>query len=335
MASTESSDAEHPRTGRLIRVSAVLLFAFTAGLWIAGGAARLPSWLSTAGQRLGLDEVRTTQMAIGFLLASAATLAIAGTRSRAGLFIARALLVAFAFAAVATIASELARPTGPTGESLLAALAWPVGAAAAALMLHRMTERVSTSTAVHLRSPGLMLVALIAVWTASLAIASRLPINESGRPPRTFGSSADSIVLDPVSWQGRTLPDTPLSRILPALTPLTLEGDSVIVLYNPSCGHCRELFEKHFASADPSRRVIAVEVPPPPGVLAARGDDLGPVPCADCERLELPAGKTYLLKPPTIAVLREGRVICATDNDHDTCLAQLASTKPAAELPQE
>ncbi|MFM7480357.1 MAG: hypothetical protein ACKO4V_04410 [Planctomycetota bacterium] len=331
MASTESSAAERPRPGRPIRVSAVLLFAFTAGLWIAGGTARLPSWLSTAGQRLGLDEVRTTQMAIGFLLASAATLAIAGTRSRVGLFIARALLVVFAFAAVATIASELARPTG---ESLLAALAWPVGAAAAALMLHRMTERLSTSTAVPLRSPGLMLVALIAVWTASLAIASRLPINESGRPTKTFESTDDSIVLDPVSWQGRTLPDTPLSRILPLLTPLTLEGDSVIVLYNPSCGHCRELFEKHFASADPSRRVIAVEVPPPPGVLAAQGDDLGPVPCADCERLELPAGKTYLLKPPTIAVLREGRVICATDNDHDTCLAQLASTKPAAELPQ-
>lgn len=328
MASTASQPADRPRAGGTLRVGAALLFAFTAGLWIASGAARLPSWLGTAGQRLGLDEVRTTQVVIGFLIASAATLVIAGVRSRAALTIARSLLVVFAFAAVATIASEFARPS--TG-SLLAALAWPGAAAASALILHRMSDRVSRSAAVPFRSPGLMLVALIGVWTASLAVASRMPMEASGRPPAKSGATEDSIVLDPVSWQGRTLPDTPLSRILPILTPLTLEGDSVIVLYNPSCGHCRELFEKHFAAADSSRRVIAVEVPPPPGILPVAGDGLGPVPCASCERLELPAGKTYLLKPPTIAVLREGRVICATDNDYDTCLAQLAATKPAAE----
>lgn len=309
-------------------MGAALLFAFTAGLWIAGGAARLPTWLDTAGQRLGLDEMRTTQVVIGFLIASAATLAFAGVRSRAALTIARALLVVFAFTAVATIASEFARPSA---GSLLAALAWPVAAAASALILHRMSDRVSRNAPVPFRSPGLMMVALIGVWTASLAVASRLPIEESGRPPAKSGPTEDTIVLDPVSWQGRTLPDTPLSRILPVLTPLTLEGDSVIVLYNPSCGHCRELFEKHFAAADPTRRVIAVEVPPPPGILPVAGDGLGPVPCENCERLELPAGKTYLLKPPTIAVLREGRVICATDNDHDTCLAQLAATKAPAD----
>jgi len=330
-ASTASQPAELPRAGGLLRMGAILLFAFTAGLWIAGGAARLPSWLDTAGQRLGLDEIRTTQMVIGFLVASAATLAFAGVRARAGLAIARALLVVFAFAAVATIASEFARPAG---GSLLTALAWPVAAAAAALVLHRMADRVGKGTAVPFRSPGLMLVALIALWTASLAVASRMPVEASGRPPVKGAPSGDSIVLDPVSWQGRTLPDTPLSRILPLLTPLTLEGDSVIVLYNPSCGHCRELFEKHFAAADPRWRVIAVEVPPPPGVLVAQGDGLGPVPCEGCERLELPAGKTYLLKPPTIAVIRNGRVICATDNDHDTCLAQLASDKPAVAPPQ-
>ena len=326
MASNASQPPEVPRAGRVLRIGGFLLFAFTAGLWIAGGATRLPFWLGTAGQRLGLNEIRTTQMAIGFLLASAATLAFAGTRARAGLAIARTLLVIFAFVSVATIASEFARPAS---GSLLTALAWPVAAAAAALLLHRVADGVGKGTTVPFRSPGLMLVALIVLWTASLAVASRVPIEASDRPPLKNVTSDDSIVLDPVSWQGRTLPDTPLSRILPLLTPLTLEGDSVIVLYNPSCGHCRELFEKHFATADPRRRVIAVEVPPPPGVIAAPGDGLGPVPCEDCERLELPAGKTYLLKPPTIAVMRDGRVICATDNDHDTCLALLAAPSPA------
>jgi hypothetical protein len=312
----------------MLRTGSILLFAGTAGLWLVGGAARLPSWLGTAGQRLGLGEIQTTQVVIGFLAASVATIAISGVRARAGLLITRSLLVVFAFAAVATIASEFARPSG---ESLLAALVWPVVAAAAALVLHRMTDRVAKAPAVPFRSPGLLLLSLIAVWTVCLATASRLPINESGRPQAKLASAGDSIVLDPVLWQGRTLPDTPLSRLLPVLTPLTLEGESVIVLYNPSCGHCRELFEKHFAIASPGRRVLAVEVPPPPGAIAAIGDGLGPVPCEGCERFELPVGKTYLLKPPTIAVLRDGRVICATDNDHDTCLAQLTGGRaPAA-----
>ena len=330
MASTASRPAERSSSGGTLRAAAILLFASTAGLWISGGATWLPSWLATVGQRLGLDEIRSTQVAIGFLLASAATIAFAGVRARAALTVTRALLAVFAFVSVATIASEFARPTG---ASLLAALAWPAAAAASAIVLHRMTDRVASANPIRFRSPALMLVALIAVWTASLMVASRLPIAGSSRPAAKQLSTDDSIVLDPVSWQGRTLPDTPLSRILPVLTPLTLEGDSVIVLYNPSCGHCRELFEKHFAVAAGNRRVIAVEVPPPPGVLEAAGDGLGPVPCDGCERLQLPAGKTYLLKPPTIAVLREGRVICATDNDHDTCLAQLAAPKPSGESP--
>lgn len=325
-ASNASSPTEPTGRAGALRVGTSLLLAATALLWVWGGTAWMPPWLATAGARAGLDELRTGQLLVGVMIAAAATIALLGVRCWAGLALARVSILLLAFASVASIAAELARPGG---SSFAQAFLLPGAVAVAALLLHGTVDGVARQGRIALRSPGWSVLLVLAIATASVGIAARTPLAPSGRAAPKVVVGDDSVVLDPVPWQGRTLPDTPLSRLLPLLTPLTLEGDSVIVLYNPNCGHCRELFEKHFAVAVPGRRVIAVEVPPAPGSFDAAGDDLGPVPCAECERLMLPPGPAYLLKPPTLVVVRAGRVLCATDNDPETCLAQLASQTPA------
>ena len=157
------------------------------------------------------------------------------------------------------------------------------------------------------------------------------PLQTNSRSAKQQTVGENSVLLDYVQWQGRTLPDTGLSRLLPILTALTLEGRCIIILYNPECSHCRELFEKFFTVARTDVKVIAIEIPPAPRTTALIGDDLGPVPCEGCQRLKLPEGKLYILKPPTVLVVEEGRVTCATDSDWKTCLGEpTVAPTPAA-----
>ncbi|MSR69826.1 MAG: hypothetical protein EXS17_05720 [Phycisphaerales bacterium] len=300
-----------------------LLLLSTAIAWVRGGTQWAPSWLINVGGRNSLDASVTAQLTVGILCAAALSLLFFGGRPGIGRFIARTALLSFAFCCVATIASLVAAPTS-AGSQL-----WPLAYPAAGLVLcvwsYSVVNRPTTEVAPARRGGVWLGAAVLALWVLSIGIAVRIPIQNNAPARAGSAMNGETVLLDYVQWQGRTLPDTGLSRLLPSLTALTLEGRSIIVLYSPECGHCREVFEEYFASARENVKVIAVEIPPAPGTVQLAGDNLGPIHCAGCERLSLPAGKTYILKPPTVVVIEDGRVVCATDSDWKACLGAAAT----------
>ena len=303
----------------------------TAVGWVMGGTGWMPSWAANVGRRLALTEGSTAQLIIGVLFAFGASLVFFGGRSKIGSAFARIGLVAYAFCCVATIASIMA--STPAGSGL-APLMFPAIGLACALILYFFIDHAKvTDVAPPRRGTVWVGAGLLAVWVLSVGIALRIPIENTGSSNRP-ATSEGTVVLDYLQWPGRTLPDTGLSRLLPKLTALTIEGRCVIILYNPECSHCRDLFEKYFAAARTDAKVIAIEIPPAPGTTALMGDTLGPVPCDGCERLTLPAGKLYLVKPPTVLVTEDGRVVCATESDWKSCLGDpptLPATAPKSE----
>ncbi len=308
----------------IIRILTPLLLLATALAWVRGGTEWTPAWLINLGTRAALDASATAQLTVGILSGAALSLLLFGRRPVLGRLTARLILLAFAFCCVATLASLVATPAA--AGSATSPLAFPIIGLVLSLWFYTVASRPTSAPATPARLGGVWRgAAVLALWIISIGVAVRIPI-ENNSPLRTgAATNGESVILDYVQWQGRTLPDTGLSRLLPQLTALTLEGRSIVVLYSPECGHCREVFEQYFTTARENVKVIAVEIPPAPGTLALAGDNLGPIPCAGCERLSLPPGKTYILKPPTVVVVEAGRVVCATDSDWKSCLGPLPS----------
>ena len=310
-----------------IRILTPLLLIITAIAWIQGGTAWMPLWTSNVGLRIGLSPISSAQLLIGCLFAVAASLLLFGRKPKIGSFFSRFGLVTYAFFCVATLASVMA--STPAGAGL-APLLFPAIGLVISLGLYLLIDKSNAVEVAPSRSAFWIGAGIFAIWVVAIGISVRIPLAiTASAKQQTVGEN--SVLLDYVQWQGRTLPDTGLSRLLPILTALTLEGRCIIILYNPECSHCRELFEKYFTVARTDVKVIAIEIPPAPGTTALIGDDLGPVPCEGCQRLKLPEGKLYILKPPTVLVVEEGRVTCATDSDWKTCLGEpTVAPTPAA-----
>ena len=310
-----------------IRILTPLLLIITAITWIQGGTAWMPLWTSNVGLRIGLSPISSAQLVVGLLFAVAASLLLFGRKRKIGSFFSRIGLVTYAFFCVATLASVMA--STPAGAGL-APLLFPAIGLVISLGLYLLIDKSNAVEVAPSRSAFWIGAGIFAIWVVAIGISVRIPLAiTASTKQQSVGEN--SVLLDYVQWQGRTLPDTGLSRLLPILTALTLEGRCIIILYNPECSHCRELFEKYFTVARTDVKVIAIEIPPAPGTTALIGDDLGPVPCEGCQRLKLPEGKLYILKPPTVLVVEEGRVTCATDSDWKTCLGEpTVAPTPAA-----
>lgn len=303
----------------------ILLLA-TVGHWHTHGLDSFPQWMGNLARRGGIEELSVARIAMGVMAAAAFTLLLCGTKRRPGL--AQAVAVIYAFGCVATIASLMAQPASQgSGLAPVALTALGLGISLAAYTLVAKSPRQEHAPS---RFGGFWIgTAVAAIWVGSIAVSARLDL-----APRSATlapqAGTDSIVLDHIQWQGRTIPDTGLSRLVPMLTPNTLEGRSIVILYNRECSHCREVFEQYLSNPIPDTRVIAIEIPPNPGSVPLSGDDLGEMPCGGCERMTLPQGKSYIIKPPTVLVVLEGRVICTTDTDFKACLENLPPLPPPA-----
>ncbi len=304
----------------------VLLLA-TAGHWHHHGLDALPRWGGSLGQRAGIDEFVLARLAIGAMAATALTLLMLGAASPARRRFALVVAGFYAFAAVASVSALLATPLVDASSS--APIALPILGAIAALAAYAILMKAAPSAKPAARVGGLWQpITVVVIWGACIGVGARLDL--APRSEVTRGSATETIFLDPVAWQGRMIPDTGLSRLAPMLTARTLEGRSIVILYSPECGHCREVFERYLAHPITDTRVIAIEIPPNPGSVPLSGDALGEMPCEGCERMKLPEGHQYAVKAPTVLVVLEGRVTCATESDFDACLASLPPLPPPA-----
>jgi hypothetical protein len=139
-------------------------------------------------------------------------------------------------------------------------------------------------------------------------------------PPMPNPGEGVSIhTLDVNSWEGLRVDEINLSTFMPNLPVLTAEGRMIIVLYNIGCGDCHDFFDVHFSEGY-HLPVIAIKIPNADGAVlssSARTDD---VVCPSCTFTSLPQGPLWLVRPPVVMLIEDGRIVCIDDELHERCL---------------
>lgn len=307
------------------RVFVPLLLVLLAWLEARGGPGTLPRWLATVGARFDLSEDLLLRVLIALQLGLAGIALLIPRWSRT---VSTTALVLLVFAAVA----EVSALVGAGGEALAFVPPLIILAASASLLPTTLRAVGAASSA---GSPAWRVLGSLAIGVASVAIATRIPFGEAASSPATAPASGVEVVeLALEDWTGRSLPETGLTLRLPELAALTLEGRSVLVLHDPRCGQCHDLFATWFA-APVDARVIAVRVPPAPGSPLLESDQPEEVACADCVRLSLPEGPTWLVQTPAVVVVEEGEVRCVAKglDEAGECLASWIPSAPDAASP--
>lgn len=320
-----------PRGARAI--TAILLVAF-GSLAIAGGAASLP-WMASLGELLGFPRGHGPRLLAGSLFAISAVITLAPSWSKRISLVAAGTLVFAGFASVSSIrATRMAGPDGPglSGiEALTVAIAAMVAVVAGALIAIRAYRSVSPESrglsvawriaaAVVALGGGLAIAAPEAPSRPVPAEATDSPV-PSPMPALSRTGEVASIDLDVAAWTGRPLAETSIVAHLPGLAETVADEPVFLVLYSGRCGTCHDLFRERFSGELP-RRVLAIEIPPDSDAILAPGDGLeGEVDCPGCERLSLPAGPRWLVRPPTVVRVDGGIVTCVDDASSGSCFA--------------
>jgi hypothetical protein len=311
--------------------------------WLSDGTAALPAWMAQLGGRAGLDEVATMRVAIGVMGSLALMALMLGSRPRLGPAIGRIIGGAISFAAIASLSAAIAvplrdgvaaPPVAPGAWTLAAGfLVYLLADRAGARASSRMAADAAAGRAPRMHSPAWTAMLFLVSLVTAFATASRVDIMRSVVGTASTLAPGTYVELDYTTWAGRTIPDTGLARIAPILTALTLEGRSAVVLYDPRCGSCHTLFKEYFATPQADEKVIAVRVPPNPDAVLLPSDQPEDVDCPHCTVLDFPAGKAYLVGRPTLLVVQDGRVSCATEKDFAGCLGRepVKSAAPDAE----
>ncbi len=294
---------------------ALALFCLVAALaqW-NGGTAWLPIWLANLGVKFGLDGAQSLRVLVGAELALGAMILL--LKGVAGQRLAFSTAIAAAFVSLAELAA-LNTPQASTAATG-AIFVWPALSLVVAMLL---TVALSKSAAPTGHQSGVT-VAMLSLVTATIAfsIAGRVPISNTVKTEAFSNQGLDAVDLAFESWKGRTFADAGVAKHVPQITAEVLEGDSIVVFYNPKCSHCHEVFNR-WLSEPRSEKVIAVLVPAAEGATEAAGDgDIGDINCPNCVRLELPFGPNWLITTPAVAVVKDGIIRCTADKDFTACL---------------
>lgn len=276
----------------------LLLLALSI-LLAAGGSAALPIWIAGTGIRLGATPETTLRILIALQSSLALGVLLLPRWSRS---LAIGALVFLAFAAIA----ELSAVAGIGGDAV--AFVSPAAVLAIVGVLLPGVFRAPRPIANPHLSTAWPALGAIAIVTLATAVVARLPLDRGEAPPETTAFGGRIVELTPETWIGGSLPATGLPAHLPELTPLTIEGRSVVVLYSPRCGGCHDLFRTWLSDADLPFRVIAVEVPPEPSALLLPSDQPERVDCPSCVDLVLPSGPLWLIQPPVLLTVVDGLV---------------------------
>jgi hypothetical protein len=279
------------------RVGMPVLLATLVVIESRAGIEALPVWIDGLATRFGVAEVVLLRLLMGVQITFAVSAILLGPWSRAISLVAASLL---AFAAIAELSALVGRGSEAT-ELLPPAILLAI----CGLLLPQLARRPATP--VVRGSPAWRIVLMLAIATAGVATAARIPIPPS--IPKAGSFSGEIVELAVEDWLGKTIPETGLGARVPNLTALTVEGRTAVVLYNPHCGSCHEFFEAWFGDPQPFR-VIALEVPPEEGAVVVESDQPKEIACNGCERLSLPKGPLWLVRPPVLVLVEEGRVSC-------------------------
>ncbi len=281
------------------------------------GGDSIPAWMANAAVKTGAGVPHTVQALIALQLAGTAFALLVSSVATAVAWVLFTLLALTGLAELSAVFSAPGNTALPTAVWLIPLVVLAIGV----LGLWAMAATSDAARAARAASPParftvwrlLLGVVIVAV---SLGIGARTDVAE--RTTFMVGG-VETVVFDPETWVGKTLPASGLARYLPALTPLTLESTKWIVFYQPSCGRCHEVFDAYFAG-DQLMTVIAVKVPHAPDEQVLASDQRGEVTCTNCAFLSLPSGRKWLgITTPTIVKVENGTITCVEHVNYDRC----------------
>lgn len=284
-----------------------------AGALLLRGVDRLPLWIANFSARAEWDAGIVTRLLAAALIGSAAALLLLRRRPVTVHWLGRIGCGGVGFVALAELSALLSNAAPRVGGLAPVLSNATLLAVAAALLIVR--EQLSERPEPQRRplGAGAVVTRLIVALGLGLAIAGQSPMPASPNPSGLIAAE-----LDTANWTGKTIPGSGLGALTPELTALTLEGRSIVVLYNERCGRCHQLFSETLSGR--GLRVIAVRVPPATGAVLAETDQPEEIDCPDCPRLTLPEGPAWLITPPVVLVVEDGRITCVAERDYEACL---------------
>lgn len=116
--------------------------------------------------------------------------------------------------------------------------------------------------------------------------------------------------LDTEQWVGKQVDDIELLSWIPGLGDDIKHGQQYLIFYSRTCEHCQELLLDHF-SFDPPAPTSLIAIPERADGFNTEGELENP--CVDCRELELPIGVDWLMTPPVVVSIEDGRVVCAQE----------------------
>ena len=299
-----------------ILVPLLLLVLVVAQLFVGGNA--LPIWIASIAQGRQQDPLIYLRGLIVLELIAAIFLIFFGRRlPLAGIVV----LVCIAFVSLAECSAAVRREL--LGSVTVAAIIFTISLCLCFALMRTQTPKKSEA-ATSVAPIGILAMAVLILATAGVAM--NLPL-----APRTFADGAPLratiqntsqesriIELAPESWLGMDLSETVLGRFVPDVKDVVGTGHGVVVLYNPRCGTCHDLFDVYF-SEGVDLPVAALLVPPSEQEVVIPSEYPEEVNCPGCEMMSLPNGPLWLVQPPVVLGVTDGVVTCVATDDPTPC----------------
>ncbi|MEC8559832.1 MAG: hypothetical protein VXY94_07120 [Planctomycetota bacterium] len=298
----------------------LLLLVLVSFQFAVGGNA-LPTWLSVLAQKNGQDPLSYLKILIMVEFTVATVILLLGTGRR--MVLSQIAMVVVAFVALAECAAAVRNQT--LGPVFVAAAFFVVALSLEAVMLRSAPPGTAEPRAT--RWMGARLAGVVAMLLVGLGVLANVEI-----APRTFSDGAVArrgdaqdrvsgrvIEMNPKQWVGRSLRETPIAQFVPDAIE-QLQSDGVLVLYNPRCGTCHDLFEVYFSDEDPGLRIVALEVPPTDRNEVLESEYSGQVNCPSCVFTTLPDGPMWLVGVPYVVRVVDETVTCVSVNEPGDCL---------------
>ena len=125
--------------------------------------------------------------------------------------------------------------------------------------------------------------------------------------------------MTPPNWVGRSIRETPIAQFVPDVIDL-LGDDGILVLYNPRCGTCHDMFDVYFSGEEMELPIVALEIPPTENAILAESEYSDQVDCPTCEFTKLPDGPMWLVGVPYVMRVVNETVTCVGKDGPEGCL---------------
>jgi hypothetical protein len=298
----------------------LLLFIAISQIRIGGNA--LPIWISTLSLKNDLNPSGVLKIMIAIELCLATIFYFYGPKV---IRLAQACLAVVVFVALAECSASIKRglPTSIATSATVALISIVF-----LVVISKVHSKSKDDAPRHSRqrASGLGIFACIVVCLTGIAI----PLNTS-LPPRTISDGAIMardlptesggsriIEMNPMQWVGRSILETPIGQFTPdAVGQLGEKG--ILILYNPRCGTCHDMFDVHF-SEGADLPIVAIDVPPTEEAVLLESEYDEQVDCASCTFMSLPKGPLWLVSVPFVMVVENGVVTCVSKDGPGECL---------------